>query len=77
MPSLAATRRAVCSRCAVMIRADRRACSSIAAGAVSGVPLSRLRRVDHVKLDRLCGLATAQLGGEAQGGPRRQLRTRR
>jgi len=41
MPSFAATRRAVCSRCAVMGRTDRRASYNIAAGAVSGVPLSK------------------------------------
>ena len=40
MPRRAATRRAVSSRCAVMFRTDRRACFSIAGGAVSGVPLS-------------------------------------
>jgi hypothetical protein len=40
MPILAATRRAVASRCAVMPDTDRRACSRMAAGAVSGVPLS-------------------------------------
>src|SRR5881227_1522021 len=27
----------------------------------------RLRRIDHVKLDGLCSLVAAQLGGEAQG----------
>jgi len=39
MPSLAVVRRAVCSRCTVMVRTDRRTCSRIGAGAVSGVPL--------------------------------------
>jgi len=41
MPSLTATRRAVSSRCAVMLRTDRRASFKMAAGAVSGVPLSK------------------------------------
>ncbi len=40
MPIRAATRRAVASRCAVMPDTDARAAARIAAGAVSGVPLS-------------------------------------
>src|SRR5262249_54455361 len=41
MPSLAAMRRAVASRCTVMAYRDCCACCSIAVGAVSGVPLAK------------------------------------
>jgi hypothetical protein len=50
-----------------MLATSFRRRSSIAAGAVSGVPLSRTAAPaqDHVKLDRLRDLNPEQLGGEA------------
>jgi len=58
MPKRAAIRRAVSSRRAVISRYDCLACSTIAGGALSGVPLLKggSGRINHVELNGLRGV---------------------